>query len=173
MYWKKLMKFQKHITLTLTGFEDGFTLLELAIAVSVATMLLTGVVGTAYVLHTGLIRNENHSEIIKSSADLTQILVMDTLNPNTHPRHPEEAYSFSPAGITFFANGGRVTYSFKNDRFSIQRAESTVSCPMVSGFSVTCFDESGFESPAETFPHSCEMEFTFIDKKTLTLSMRL
>jgi hypothetical protein len=147
--------------------------MELVVAVTVATMLITIVVSSTYVLHRGFIRNEQHAERIKSTADFMRQVSADALNPDIYPHHPADSYVLEEKTISMYANGGPVTYTMENGVFTIDRSGTTMTYQTISDFTVSYFDEDGYSASSDLFPHSCEMTFTFSDGETTQISMRL
>ena len=72
--------------------NNGYSLIEMVIAISIATLLITSIVGGVFILHRGFIRTEENAVVIEKMAKFFELLSGNVLNPDIHPHHPIDQY---------------------------------------------------------------------------------
>ena len=184
---KLQMKYQKNIIQI--QLNKGFSLVELVITIAISSFLLTAVTGGVFFLFSGFKRAENNSVEIKQAAFFFNAIASDILNPDIYPHHPykdqdnkedenqneEDNYKFNEKSISFFANGGRVSYIFDNSKFTIERKEKKEEYDLVKDFEIRYYDKDGYEisNVIDEYPYFCRLTFIMYDKNKVILDMRL
>lgn len=178
------MKFLKNIILKK---NNGYSLIELIIAITIGTFILLAVLTGAFVLRKGFDRTKKESVRIDDIAKFANIIINDTLNPDLFPHHPfqgtedntDDFYVLESNHITFFANGGKVEYKLSDatsDGLIITRDEKENKFSFIKDFNIQYFDRKGFEIisvNSNDNPDSCLMNFTFYDNKKRSIKMKL
>lgn len=152
----------------------GYSLIEMVIAIAVATLLMSSIIISSFILHRGFLQARNNASKLYEMSKFSKLLAFDVLNPDIHPHHPKEEYKLSDNSITFFANNGMVKYSFENKTFGIERNENISTYNFIKDFQIQYYDKDGYEYfSLKEHPYSCELIFVFNDKKEIILGMRL
>lgn len=166
------MKFQKNIILN--KINNGFSLIEMVMAVSIATLLMASIITAAFILHRGFLQTKSNAIKIDKMAYLSKEIALDVLNPDTFPHHPQDQYELNNNSIAFFAKGTKVIYKYENDIFEITRDEKITNYEFIKDFNIKYYDIDGYEYfEVEEFPYKCILYFVFSDNKELSIEMRL
>ncbi len=179
------MKLFKNIILN--KINHGYSLIELVIAITIGTLILTTIFTGVFVLRKGFSRVKNESVRIDSIAKFASVIIKDAFNPDLFPHHPfedsidntDDAYFLKQDHIVFFANGGKVEYKYSDvtsDGLIIIRGEDEYKYPFIKDLNIKYYDKKGFEIigvSINDFPDTCLMDFTFYDNKKRSIKMKL
>lgn len=171
----------------LKKINNGFSLIELTLAITIGTIILTTILIGVFTLRKGFIRVKKESVRIDDIARLANIIIKDGLNPDLFPHHPykdmddntTDGYILKEKRIVFFANGGKVEYRLSDvtsDGLLILRDEKELKYPFIKDFNIKYYDKNGFEIVGDNnkeFPDSCLLIFTFYDNKKRSIKMKL
>ncbi len=180
----KQMKFLKNIILKKS---NGFSLIELTIAITIGTFILLTILTGAFILRKGFDRTKKESIRIDDIAKFANIIINDALNPDLFPHHPfretkdntDDYYILEDNHIIFFANGGKVEYKISDvtsDGLIIIRDEKENKFTFIKNFNIQYFDKKGFEIISineNDVVDSCLLNFTFYDNKKRSIKMKL
>ena len=193
------MNCQKNI---ISSNNNGFSLVEVILAISIGTFILIIIVSGIFILHKGLSKAKDEAVLIFDISKFAEMVINDTLNPDLFPHHPykssdqagkdseeddNDSYIFNKESIVFFANGSRVEYKFtksgdNKNEFTIIRGEEKDNKEdepiyFIKDFNIGYYDKKDFEiidfNNEEDFPFYCKLNFKFYDNKTLTIDMKL
>ncbi len=168
------MKYQKNTIYCRR--TDAFSLMELIIAVTLATFLISFVFWSVLVIYRGLHRAEDNSNIVREKALFFKIIADDILNTDIFPHHPSDKYVLKNNEIAFFANGGKVDYLFDDKKFRINREKDNkdYTFEFIKDFSVSYYDRNGYKIfNFDDFPYYCELKFVMNDNREIKLNLRL
>jgi prepilin-type N-terminal cleavage/methylation domain-containing protein len=166
------MKYQKNITFR--SLNDGFSLVEMVITISVVSLLMTAVLSGAFFLNKGFNRAKDNSKQIFEISKMCEQVSLNALNTDIHPHHAASEFELAESSITFYAKGGKIKYDFSENKFNITENNRVQSYDCVKNFKIKYFDNESFELfNYDEFPYYCELYFTMFDNTELTLEMRL
>lgn len=186
----------------MSDFKKGFSLVELVIAISVSTILITSLVASLFLLQRGFERAGLKSELINKKSKFFEIISYDVLNPDVFPRHimnsdeTSDSFIFEEKSITFFTNHNKVNYNYTDNKFAINREyvgldivsldvtsdssdkmeenEDVLEYDFIKDFEVTYFDKDGKNVVLDDeIPYYCVIKFIMDDNKEILLEMRL
>ena len=174
-------------SILLMKINNGYSLIELTIAITIGTMILSTIFIGAFTLRNGFIRVKKESVTINDIADFANTIIKDGLNPDLFPHHTlitsedstDDGYILKENHIVFFANQGKVEYILSDvtsDGLLIIRDDKEFKYPFIKDFNIKYYDKKGFEIIGvniNDFPDSCLMNFTFYDNKKRAIKMKL
>jgi prepilin-type N-terminal cleavage/methylation domain-containing protein len=160
-------------SIILKKINKGFSLVEMIAVIAISTFFIVLIVGITFGLYNGFNKARNNAVEIKGKSDLLKIVSMDVLSPDIYPHHPAKEYSFTETSITFFSNGGKITYSKTDEGFVIGRNKTERKYRGIKDFKVKYYTIDNVMVLDESFPSYCEMIFTFDKKNEYTVSMKL
>lgn len=180
----KQMKFLKNI---ISKRNNGFSLIELTIAITIGTFILLTITTSVIILRKGFDRTKKESIRIDYIAKFANIIINDALNPDLFPHHPfketkdntDDYYVLESDHMIFFANGGRVEYKLSDetsDGLIITRDEKENKFNFIRDFNIQYFDKKGFEIVSvngNEAVDSCLLNFIFYDDKKRSIKMKL
>jgi prepilin-type N-terminal cleavage/methylation domain-containing protein len=174
-------------SILLKKINNGYSLIELIVAIAIGTLILSTILIGAFTLRNGFIRVKKESVTIYDISKFANIIIKDGLNPDLHPHHPlltsedstDDGYVLKDNQIIFFANLEKIEYKLSDvtsDGLIIIRGEDVSNYPFIKDFNINYYDKKGFEIigvDINDFPDCCLLNFTFYDKKTRSIKMKL
>jgi prepilin-type N-terminal cleavage/methylation domain-containing protein len=169
----------------ISGKNNGFSLVETIITVSISAFLIAAVAGSVIMLYTGFNKINRNAARISEISKITSVISDDVLNPDLFPHHPfkntgdetDDCYLFKKNEIVFFAGGGKVEYKYSDnttDRLVIKKNNKVYKFNAVKDFSIKYYDRKDFEVIGDNeYPHYCTFNITFYDGKKSLIKMKL
>lgn len=153
--------------------KKGSSIVEVAITVTVFTIVFTAIVGSTYLLYNGFNRVKSNAVRLQEMGKFLETVTADVYSIDIYPRYAGEEFVFEEKLIGFTVMGSPVEYSEEEGSFKIKRGKDKVKYDFIDKFSVKYYDDNDFEIMEDEFPHYCIMSFTFYNKKTVSLTVKL
>lgn len=153
--------------------KRGFSIVEVAFTVTVFTLVFSAIVGSGYLLYNGFNRVKSNAVRLQEMGKFLETVTADVYSVDIYPRYAGEQFVFEEKLLAFTVMGSPVEYSEEGGSFKIKRGKERVEYKFIENFSVKYFDDNDFEIMEDEFPHYCVMSFTFYNKKTVSITVKL
>jgi hypothetical protein len=173
------MKYQKNIISVKTinnSLNNGFTIAELVVTVTVATFLITTIVSSLFMLFRGFSIAKKNSISIKEKAECFEQIINDIYNIDTFPHRPGSEYILEEKHITFYANSMKADYLFSNGKLTVTYDdEEKIEYDIFKDFIIKYYSRDDLQvfPDDEYHPYYCEMIFILKDNNEKIIEMKL
>lgn len=153
--------------------NKGFSIVEVAFTVTVFTIVFSAIVGSGYLLYNGFNRVKSNAVRLQEMGKFLETVTADVYSIDIYPRYAGKEFTFEEKLLGFTVKGSPVEYSEDGGSFKITRGKDKVEYEFIEKFDVKYFDDSDFEIMEDELPHYCVMSFTFYNKKTVSITVKL
>lgn len=153
--------------------SKGFSIAEIIFAVTIFTTVLTAIVGSSYLLYNGFARVKSNAVKQQKMAKFLENLAEDVYSVDIYPRYAGEEFVFEESLIQFTVQGLPVEYRAEEEHLVISRGKDETEYDFIKEFTVKYYDSNDFETMDDEYPHYCVLNFTFYNKKKVSLTVKL